>query len=354
MDETDVAWPLTAPRGRWLCWALACSLAPGGLGTLAWWKDGLSEADEPALLESLTRVIDSSGLLERTPDDIGRRLLGAVDDATTSGMYWQPPHPPHTALAFPRILEALRPVADLVTRSAPSWWSSPLDLTRQRMVEWTRPEGVATGTRVLTGAPARLVDWHAAALAAEREATSWVGDVSGAWWSTPAHACLPTTTHELPDLGAVGLLCVEDGFGWDAAHCVPVAPTRAPRVYEIDGPADWARLVRRYPLDVTTSRRYVWRETTGADGPWLMPDYLAVGADFDAVHLSVRGHLTTAGAAVPVGDVPGLAGDWRTLLGGWNPDDTYWLTDCLERTGPARPWELDRTGPADYWVPSAG
>lgn len=66
------------------------------------------------------------------------------------------------------------------------------------------------------------------------------------------------------------------------------------RVYEITGPDAWADLVGRYPMDVSRARRHDWWRTTRRAGRWLIPDYLAVTADFDAVHLSVAGYLTTA------------------------------------------------------------
>ncbi len=54
--------------------------------------------------------------------------------------------------------------------------------------------------------------------------------------------------------------------------------------------------------------------------------------DYDAVHLTAAGYLTTAGWPVPVGEA-------RTVLAGWNPDETYWLTDVLTHAGPAAHWE---------------
>ena len=67
------------------------------------------------------------------------------------------------------------------------------------------------------------------------------------------------------------------------------------------------------------------------DGRWLIPDFAAVAEDYDAVHLSVTGYLATAGQALPVGDA-------RTLLAGWDPDQTYWLNDVLALSGPATTW----------------
>ena len=74
---------------------------------------------------------------------------------------------------------------------------------------------------------------------------------------------------------------------------------------------------------------------TGWSGRWLIPDFTAAAADYDAVHLTVFGYLTTAGRAVPVGDA-------RTMLAGWDPDETWWLADVLSGSGPAERWEAQQ------------
>jgi hypothetical protein len=104
--------------------------------------------------------------------------------------------------------------------------------------------------------------------------------------------------------------------------CWPVAPRPGERVYEITEPEDWSQLTARYPLEVTRPRRHAGWRVTGWTGTWLIPEYAAAAADFDAIHLTVLGYLTTAGRDLP-------ADDTRTMLAGWNPDTTYWLTDCL-------------------------
>ena len=75
---------------------------------------------------------------------------------------------------------------------------------------------------------------------------------------------------------------------------------------------------------------------TGWAGPWTIPDFAAVAADYDAIHLTVGGYLTTAGRALVLGD-DGAAGA-RTMLAGWNPDETYWLADVLTSAGPPERW----------------
>jgi hypothetical protein len=133
----------------------------------------------------------------------------------------------------------------------------------------------------------------------------------------------------------VGLALVEDGFGQRNARCWPVEPRPGARIYEISSPEDWTELVGRYPLDVRKSRRHDWWRTTGWAGRWLIPDFAAVAVDYDAVHVSVAGYLITAGRALSVND-------GRTVLAGWDPDQTFWLTEVLAASGPATSWlELD-------------
>jgi hypothetical protein len=156
---------------------------------------------------------------------------------------------------------------------------------------------------------------------------------------------LPVTTRALPGLGAVRLAVVEDGLGWKFGRCWPLRPRAGARIYEVDGPAAWASLVASFPLEVTKSRRHDWWRATGQSGRWLIPDYQAVAAEYDAVHVSVIGYLITAGLAVPV---PSSGGEARTLLAGWDPDATWWLTDVLSPDGPPEDWAADDDGGAGW------
>jgi hypothetical protein len=126
---------------------------------------------------------------------------------------------------------------------------------------------------------------------------------------------------------------VEDSLGWPEARCWPVRVAPGARIYEISGPAEWGVLVRRYPLEVSKSRRHDWWRATGWAGRWLIPDFTAVASDYDAVHVTVRAYLTTAGKALPVGAGETVGGprvdEARTVLAGWDPDQTYWLADVL-------------------------
>ena len=112
-------------------------------------------------------------------------------------------------------------------------------------------------------------------------------------------------------------------------------------MYEVTGQDAWAALVNRYPLDVTRSRSGAWGATTGTESRWLLPDYAAVAADWDGVHVSLLGYLATAGAAVAVEG-------GHTLLAGWEPHATWWLTDALSTDGPPEDWAADDAGGAGW------
>jgi len=166
---------------------------------------------------------------------------------------------------------------------------------------------------------------------------------SGPWWSKPPTA-LTRTTRALAGAGPAGLGLVEDALGWDTATARQITLPPNPRVYEIDGPDAWAHLCRRYPVQVTAARRQVWYQTTGRIGRWVMPDWARVGNDVDAVHLTVAGYLATAGRAIAVTD------DLSTVLAGWDPDQTYWLSDVVQNLATAQLWrrsENDWTLAAD-------
>jgi hypothetical protein len=242
------------------------------------------------------------------------------------------------ALAHP---EVVRPAAHAVTRApAARWWSGGIDLGIQQYVDAVPGKG---GGPPLSGAADRLATWRIAAADEERLAAARPADpaapLSGYWWSSPIFAGLVCTTTALPGLGALRIVAVEDWPGWSEVLCWPVTPHRPARIYEITGPDDWAALVTRYPLEVTKSRRHDWWKVTGWAGTWLMPDYAAAAADYaaadyEAIHLSVGGYLTTAGRALVVNDA-------RCLLAGWDPDATYWLADVLTSGGSPVRWISD-------------
>lgn len=294
-------WLTEGPRGRRVVWEL---LALAG---------GHPAGGAPSADTVRTAV---AGL--QAEDWSEQDVTAAVADAVTWARYWQ--EPDETDVALADLGELLDPAAQQVP--VPDWWEAPCARDEQVMVVW---EGPAPR---LSGAPSKHQAWYDDTCADERRAvierpTDLTANWSGRWWSTPTMSGLPATSRAVP-----GLDWVEDDLGWTSAELHPVTPRSDVRVWEVHGPADWIGLVTTYPLEVSASRRQDWWRATGAREPLYLPDFQAVARDWDGVHVSTRGYLTTATRALP-------AGDGRTVLAGWNPDQTWWLTDCLTPTGPA-------------------
>jgi hypothetical protein len=357
---------LAGPRGRRLCLALAQALVPAGpaadaLREAVMWAAYRLDPGRGRSVQILTSdgrppregelpspaAAEVAALLTTAPTEPPgpSALHEALGDAVANARYWQEPDGDDVLAATPEVLAALRPVAEAVAVApGAAWWAAPLDPGRQRAVAFEAPfDVVVPGRRPAAQALAR---WAAGTIAGEERAleerpTELSARWSGEWWSVPPRELL-RTTDDLGARGAVGLWFVEDSFGAERAAVTPVAVDAGARVLELDGPAAWADLCRRHPLDVTASRRHDWYRTTGrADVRWVLPDWRAVAAEADAVHLTVAGYLTTAGRAVAVDD--GVA----SVLAGWDPGATYWLRDAARPSGPARAWADD-----DGWRPA--
>jgi hypothetical protein len=338
-DAEDV---LAGPRGRHLCWSL---LDPGDCSAWDQARDGARAGDLSNLLDELAACVARTDLDATVTHADKPTLLAALVNPVDTAMYWQEPDDEDLALADPAVWDVLLPIAQAVTAApAARWWSTRVARNHQQYVEWLSEHDYSPA---LAGTAAELAAWHRVTAEDEQSARERPEDPSapwsGYWWSTPAPSRLPTTTRSIPGTGAVGLALVEDGLGWRAARCWPVAVRTDPRIYEISGPDQWTGLVGRYPMNVSKSRRHDWWRVTHWTGAWLIPDFAAVAEDYDAVPLSVAGYLATAGRAWPVGDA-------CTLLAGWNPDQTYWLTDILVLGGPATTWVQSDARPLG-WLP---
>jgi len=332
---------LAGPRGRRLCWTLLWhGLAHDVRQPDSWiqvWQ-AVHSGDLSGCLDAFSSCVAwaDPAALAADPATVFEALGAAVSEAR----YWQEPDAEDQALAAAEVGEALRPIASAVAEAPESgWWTSPVDRGRQRYVQFLGDRPFDEPNR--SGSAQRVAAWRADTVRREESLrgrdTEPLGAWSGHWWSDPAMSGLPVTTRALPGLGAARLTLVEDGHGWKSARCWPLTPRAGARVYEVDGPAAWASLVTRYPLDVSRSRRHDWWRATGWTGRWLIPDYQAVAVDYDAVHVSVLGYLTTAGVAIQAG----ADGEARTLLAGWDPDATWWLTDALAPAGPPENWVAD-------------
>lgn len=319
---------VAGPRGRRLCFSAVA-------GRMFTWP-GVTPQTIAGFLQGR-----DTGAVEALAGWGEPALLGPLADSVDRAMYWQEPDEIDQALAAAEVAPALLPVAGAIA-SAPGaqWWSSPVDLGHQ-IAATTHPGEVPT----VRPAGEVLARWRAETLEDERSSRRRPADpaapFSGFWWSRPPRDLI-NSTRARPV--ALGLCLEEDSFGPEWAWCRSVRPAGEPRVHEITGPQDWCDLVERYPMEVTLSRRHDWFRVTGWTGRWMIPDWEAVAADHDAVHLTLTGYLTTAGRALPVGDA-------RTVLAGWDPDQTYWFTDALDVGEPV----LWRGEPDDLgsWAPAA-
>jgi hypothetical protein len=332
---------LAGPRGRRLCWELLRAGLPDSFAESHAWVELWTVAyagDLSGHVTELAGAVSRVDLVALAADSA--TVLQALRMSVDRARYWQGPDGEDQALVPAAVAAVLGPVAAAVA-AAPGcrWWESAMDPGRQWYVQFLG--GHPLDEPQLTGAAERVAAWCEGTSGREaelrRDPPEPLGAWSGPWWSDPALSGLPVTTRSVPGLAALRLALVEDGMGWEQARCWPLRPRPGARVYEVDGPDAWSALVTWYPLDVTRSRRHDWWHATGQEGSWLIPNYQAVARDYDAVHVSVLGYLTTAGVAVPAG-----AGDHaRTLLAGWDPDATWWLTDSLAPAGRPDEWAAD-------------
>lgn len=329
---------LNGPRGRRMCLE-AAELACPELRRVRpiFSPEPLGAATEAAFKAALGSV-DTTGIS-------GVDLMDALATTVGEAHYWQPLDDDDLVLAKKSVRAALAPLAAALA-DAPSsaWWQTPMDADRQQHVQWM--DYPATGVMDLSGAVVKLTRWKKRAGQAEemarRRQASPAAPFIGEWWSTPALADVPFTTRSLPGRGAAALSLTEDSCGWRQALLSPVMPNPGARIYEIFGPREWAALAAHYPMEVSLSRRHAWWQITGEDAAWVIPDWQAVAADFDGVHLSVQGYLSTAGTALD-------AGEAKTVLAGWSPDQTIWLTDVLQSKEAPQGWGRCTDDP-EQWV----
>jgi hypothetical protein len=183
-------------------------------------------------------------------------------------------------------------------------------------------------------APAEaLATWREVVEAEEREAANRREkgpSQGGRWWSKPP-GYLTHSTSAWEGFGPVGLYLEEDSFGPMAAAATPVgAPPE--KTYEITDAESWARLCREYPIDVTASRDSIWGASVGQSDEWVIPDWHAMAADWDAIHLTIVGYLAAATTLIAVSE--GKA----SVIAGWAPDETVWLRASPAATSAAVDW----------------
>lgn len=285
-------------------------------------------------------------LLEPTPWRL-RHVLGAAVD---SARYWQEPEGADILAAAPEMLPELHRVAAHIAASSwVTWWCTPVDRSGQYAVRWedtplkTVPENVQT--TLLTARHQIRTEERRAQV--EGDADSTAGG-SGEWWSHPCFT-LPSSTRLLSGGLPAGLRFVEDSLGWEHADSVELIVPKGLRVFEVEDAADWVNLCARFPLEVTAQKRHDWYLTTGHTGRWVVPDWVQVAAHYDGIHLQVGAYLAAAGVAIPVDDSTGAA----SVIAGWNPDETYWLSSDIAYGQLHTQWVLVDAGTDVVWKPAS-
>jgi hypothetical protein len=334
---------LASPRGRRFAAHLgyACSTDKRASNYL----EPLTQADALDVLAA----VDAETVAQLSELDV----LEAFSRATDFARYWQPPDEEDLWFADPAIVTALHPIVEAVlTCEHARWWSTPMDPTCQRAVQkrYTSTDEWSDSFWSDQDPDADLPAWRRHVLDEEDRFRRLLEvdperQISGEWWSIPVPSRVRVTSRSRQNLGAVALLLAEDDSS-DGRHARvwPVHVDDAARVYEITGPDTWTHLVDAYPLAVATSRRSDWYEATGKHVQWYLPDWAAASVDYDAVHLTVLGYLTTPGLALPLTTHIGAS-----VLAGWDPDATFWLDPRLVRTCGA-PVEWQRAGDIP-WMP---
>ncbi len=181
-------------------------------------------------------------------------------------------------------------------------------------------------------APAQQIQLGTPLLESPKSALIIQPSTNARWSTLPTMregACLETTTG--PWLGApcVAAFGMEDSYiqtgpDWfDDMESRPVLPSFEPRIYEVDSPVAWVRLVERYPSHFEDAKADLNRYQHDL-AHWFPrhklyePHWPSVSNDYDAIHLTQLAYVRCAYTAIP-------CLDGVTTVTGWGPDVTVWL-----------------------------
>lgn len=329
---------MRGPRGRRVCLEYVARLDEAVRSAVFWF--GHEQDPNPGVL--LRRGGGGVADREEDPTFTGDEIAALIDVVDLSAIevtivrdsmqasvdfarYWQEPDGEDAVAALPVVRVALRRVAECLVVAIPEL--TALRATEQWAVDWN---SLSAAAPFGSSAAVMLAEWTRAqreeeARAVRERPADPRANVSGTWWSVPQR--LLTTRGRVLD----ALELVEDSLGWEVATVVPVRGAGV--TLEIRSPGDWADLCREYPMEVTASRRHDWFRVTGRDGRWLIPDWQRVSERWDAVHLTMLGYLSSATRLIE------LDTEYGSVLAGWGPDSTIWLTDVArEPDGGREQW----------------
>lgn len=342
MDD-DAELLLAGPRGRRLCLELAADLdaeirsplqrlaheMDPGKGQIRVYVAFAGSGTPSDVPQPPTPSVGELAALLSTFDPApieAAALHSALAASVDRARYWQEPDGEDVVAGQPEIWDALVPIARAVVAvRATECWKHPVQ-DEQWVIDWSTAGNPAPALRPAAEA---LAQW--AAETREEEARAAIerprdprASFSGSWWSIP-HGTV-STVGRMP----AALDLIEDSFGWEEATVRPVRGSG--EVLEISGEGDWAALCRRYPLEVTASRRHDWYRVTGRDGRWVIPDWHRVAEDWAGVHLSTFGYLSSATMEIEVD------AETASVIAGWAPDTTIWLNEGVHEAGALQEW----------------
>lgn len=260
--------------------------------------------------------------------------------------------------------DELIPVAErLLSCPAAARWSRPLVPDDQRILAfdgWDTFLGHDLGAAISATTSRHKEENAARASSRTDEETRLRDEANGIrygayWWSTPKARLRVESVGPFGGIPSIELLdFIDSGSFSGLATVIAFATDPAASVYEVNGPGDWTALVERYPMDATGTHDGEWRYWSGVRGPWLLPDWERVAADYAGIHVSIGGYLSSCGRALAVS--PGY-----TMLAGWVPDGTVWLSDTSIRSIELGRWNFSLRGafhfyeddPLASWTPSS-
>ena len=273
--------------------------------------DALTDSDP----ESVERAVTTVGTMT-----IGQLLHTALDAADRIAGPWTGGAPDSLALAY-ELASARRPLAEALWQRFCESLAGPMDV-QEHWLSRREP-----GMTVVPG----FIDFSRVYGNGE---FTWSG-----FWTVSAPA---GEIHD--DLVAAWEMFPGPISRWH----MPINP--GAHVWNIDHPADWVRLVETFPR-VATEPHAGWElpgpnqhkgdvahlaEIPAPHGVrtvvdrHVLPDWDAVASDYDGVHLSWAGFITTEGFVSDLGD------RGATMLRYWSSERTLWLRDVFGEPEPLK------------------
>ena len=199
---------------------------------------------------------------------------------------------------------------DVTAHPASRWWTEPLDKTRQVLVSDATPRPTSSQR----ASPSSLARWEAYA----QRPVGWrmTSTLRG------EYSCLDTVI-----ACGSGDWLEPEAYGRFAAKI-----DKSARVLEISRPADWHKLCVSFP-------RVNQDRNSPAGAGSLSPDWNRAAAQWDGVHLTFAGLLTTL-------YVRYISAAGSTMLWSWDTEGTLWLPgDFLRAGAPLAMVDRDACGP---------